>query len=303
MKKSRLAIVAVMVAALGAGAVYAVACDNAKTTAANASTKAAAGSCGAKGASAVTAQADHCPATGAKASGGECPHPTGKSTSVSAVTAAATPTGRVDAVMTGGAGCGTKATSAQTASASGCGTKSATSAVTASSKSADDCCAAGKGAMNTASKSGKVDAVAIGANCGSHGTAKTSGSMAHGCESCTDMVACDGEVRSAGATVQVVPLKNGVIYVYTSNQPGKAQAIQAAMAERNKRMDAMMAAGDKSALCGTCKEFRGAEKSGKMSREIVNVEGGVITMVTSSDPKMVEKIYAVAGVGNGAAKS
>ena len=40
--------------------------------------------------------------------------------------------------------------------------------------------------------------------------------------------------------------------------------------------------------------MRGAIASGKLTREVVNIEGGCLTLMTSSDPAMVAKIHAMA---------
>jgi len=123
------------------------------------------------------------------------------------------------------------------------------------------------------------------------------------CDACTDMAFCEGEVHALGATVQVVPLKNGVMYVYTAEGTSKVQAVQASMARRNDHMLRVFAAGDKVHLCSECKAIRGAVASGRLTRELVNIEGGCLTLMTSNDPTMVTKIYEMAGLkGQVAAK-
>ncbi|TMQ49751.1 MAG: hypothetical protein E6K72_12090 [Candidatus Eisenbacteria bacterium] len=110
------------------------------------------------------------------------------------------------------------------------------------------------------------------------------------------MAFCDGEVKSLGTTVQIVPLKNGVMYVYTAVDPNKVRAVQASMGRRNDRMLSILAAGDKAHLCPSCKAVRGAIASGKMNRELVNIEGGCLTLMTSTDPATLARIYSLAGV-------
>ena len=39
--------------------------------------------------------------------------------------------------------------------------------------------------------------------------------------------------------------------------------------------------------------------SGKLTREVVNIEGGSISLVTSNDPTMVAKLYTMAGLSPG----
>ena len=68
------------------------------------------------------------------------------------------------------------------------------------------------------------------------------------------------------------------------------------MARRNDHMQRVFAAGDKARLCSECKLMRGAVASGRLSRELVNGEGGCLTLMTSNDPTMVAKIYTMAGL-------
>jgi hypothetical protein len=110
------------------------------------------------------------------------------------------------------------------------------------------------------------------------------------------MAFCDGEVKSLGATVQIVPLKNGVMYVYTAADPKNVHAVQASMGRRNDRMAGILAAGEKAHLCNSCKSVRGAIASGKLNRELVNIEGGCLTLMTSNDAATVAKIYNLAGL-------
>ena len=102
-----------------------------------------------------------------------------------------------------------------------------------------------------------------------------------------------GELVSLGATVQTVPLKNGVMFVYTAEKPSSVTAVQATMARRNERMMALASEGEKARLCAECKSVRTAMASGKLTREVVNIEGGSLTLMTSDDPKIVAKIHAM----------
>jgi hypothetical protein len=42
--------------------------------------------------------------------------------------------------------------------------------------------------------------------------------------------------------------------------------------------------------------MRGAMASGKLNREVVNIEGGALALMTSSDPAMVAKIQSMLDV-------
>src|SRR6185503_10699684 len=127
--------------------------------------------------------------------------------------------------------------------------------------------------------------------CSGKGMTTAVATTAHGdCDACADMQMCAQELEAAGAHTQIVPLKNGVMFVYTADSPGQVRAVQAAMVRRGARIGQFVAAGDKAHLCNECKAIRGAMASGKLSREVVNIEGGSLTLMTSDDPRMVAKI-------------
>jgi hypothetical protein len=192
------------------------------------------------------------------------------------------------AAVAAGSSCSAKGTSAAVASnGASCGTKSARNAKTAVMASA-----------------GTVEAMPAGASCHGEGAAGATAKSAHGdCTACVDMANCEGELASVGAHMQVVPLKNGVMYVYTAEGASKVHAVQASLARRTERLVTLVSSGDKASLCGECKVMRGAMASGKLNREVVNIEGGCLTLMTSNDPAVVSKIHAMAGVGNASRKS
>lgn len=175
--------------------------------------------------------------------------------------------------------------SAVTASANGACASKASAAMAAGSS-----CSAHKGAAYDAMTTG-------GQACGGKGIGAMAGSTGHDCDACADMATCEGALKSAGSQFQVVPLKNGVMYVYTATDAKGVRAVQAAVARRNERVNALVNANG-AKLCPDCKTMRGAMASGKLTREIVNIEGGSISLVTSSDPTMVAKLYAMAGLSS-----
>jgi hypothetical protein len=146
-------------------------------------------------------------------------------------------------------------------------------------------------------RDGKVTAMAAGSgySCGGKGmTGATAHKTSHpDCDACAGLADCDGELKASGALTQVVKLKNGIMYVYTVQEPGKVRAIQSAVAQRYHRLQALQAAGDKAKLCPECKTMRGALASGKLSREMVTIEGGCMTLVTSSDRTIVNKLHSM----------
>ncbi|MEK7329194.1 MAG: hypothetical protein AAB113_00180 [Candidatus Eisenbacteria bacterium] len=194
----------------------------------------------------------------------------------------------------------TKAT-AVTASASGaCNMKGMkATAVTASASGACNmkgmkATAAATAAANGAGSTKGMGASAAAGQCNSHGMGAMAAMSAHDdCEACLDMSSCSDALDDAGAHRQAVRLKNGVMYVYTADSPGNVSAVQAAVARRGEHMAQLASAGDKARLCAECKSMRGAMASGKLTREVVNIEGGSLTLITSTDRAVVAKIHAM----------
>jgi hypothetical protein len=205
------------------------------------------------------------------------------------------------------ASCAAHASAAITASADHCAGKgvSATTAVSQSRgkvnavAASSDCCKSKSKGVSAAAAgancSNKVNASAAGGySCGGKGMTGAMSRSGHGdCDACADMTDCDGELKNTGALTQVVRLKNGVMFVYTAQDPSKVHAVQAAVTQRNDRLVAINAAGDKAKLCPECKTMRGAIASGKLSREMVTIEGGCLTIVTSSDRALVGKLHTM----------
>ena len=280
MKHSRLVFAASAVLALGTWASLTFACDD-KASAAAASSKSS--TCTAAAAAKCTPQMAAACKTMKAAGMQGCPH-AATSSGASASTcpyhsqgATATTARSLDAVTISATGGGASVEAVPIGSGARCSHGAATAASGSCSHGAATAAAAGK--------------------CMGHGMAKTADSYQHAdCDACADMAFCDGEVKSLGTTVQIVPLKNGVMYVYTAVDPNKVRAVQASMGRRNDRMLSILAAGDKAHLCPSCKAVRGAIASGKMNRELVNIEGGCLTLMTSTDPATLARIYSLAGV-------
>jgi hypothetical protein len=274
----RLSLPALALVVAGTWANQALACDKDKATATTATTAAHA-SCSAEMAAACTPEmAAACKAKGA--------------TKASAVTAAMTSSKAASMDC-----CASK--SAKTAVASRSTAKAGKSTMVVASSGA--CTGMMDAALTVAdghgscASTGKATAVVAGSGgqCSSKSSA-TATRMGHGeCDACADMVMCSGELETAGTRTQIVPLKNGVMFVYTAEEPGNVNAVQSAMARRSSRLSQIVTAGDRARLCGECKEMRGAIASGKMTREVINIEGGALTLMTSTDPLMVKKIRAM----------
>jgi len=184
---------------------------------------------------------------------------------------------------------GAKAASAKSASAT---------TVNASAASAHGACQAGASAAaastNSACSAKGTKVSASNGQCTGHGMAAMAANSIHAdCDACADMADCSGALDAAGAHRQAVRLKNGIMYVYTADSPRNVSAVQAAVAHRVDRMARLASATDKVHLCDECKAMRGAMASGKLSREVINIEGGSLTLVTSSDPTVVAKLHAM----------
>src|SRR5262245_51024736 len=175
------------------------------------------------------------------------------------------------------------------------------SATAASASAGDACCMGGKATAVAASSHGSCAAkgaktsATAGGTCNGHGMATMAANSSHAdCDACVDMADCSGALDAAGAHRQTVRLKNGIMYVYTADSPRSVSAVQAAVSRRVDRMARLSTSGDRAHLCDECKAMRGAMASGKLSREVVNIEGGSLTLITSSDPKVVAKLHAMA---------
>ena len=173
------------------------------------------------------------------------------------------------------------------------------------------CSAKGASAV-TASNTGAAKS----SNCGSHGasagydhcgmkTASTAvaglrctehqNGVAHDCSACEDWMQMDKDARAIGAHSQVVALKNGAMIVFTADTPAQVKQLQAMVAKRNERMTAAYSGASDAKLCDDCKQIRGAIASGKLNREVVNVERGVMALVTSNDHAVVQRIRNMTG--------
>jgi len=271
--KQRLLFVFVSAVVVAAGwAVWVAACDQDKQTsnhAASTTTAASMSSCAAHGAKATTADMSSCAAHGAKATTADIAACAGHG--AAATTAAFHECGMYGVSMTA---------VANAASNGGCPYEKSASMAAGSS------CAA-KGAKAT---------TASDATCRSDGMMTTADARMHpDCDACADMVTCSQQLTANGAQTQILPLKNGVMFVYTTDTPSHVRAVQAAMIRRTQRLIALASSGDKAKLCPECKTVRGAIASGKLNRETVNIEGGCLTLMTSTDPAMIAKLHGMAG--------
>jgi len=114
------------------------------------------------------------------------------------------------------------------------------------------------------------------------------------CAVCVDEASCENEVHAMGARSQVVPLKNGAMLVFTAESPENVRALRAAVARHNDKVVTVLSGGE-SGLCSDCKHLRGAMASGKLVREVVNVEHGCQVIITSSDRTIVQQIHEMTG--------
>jgi len=119
------------------------------------------------------------------------------------------------------------------------------------------------------------------------------GDGAQGCASCESWSICLDGLGDAGASTQVVPLKNGVMYVYTADTQAGIRAVQSAVAHHQERLRAL---GPAARLCPECRALHAAYVHGKLTHEVLNIEGGCIMITTSSDPAVITRILMDAGI-------
>jgi hypothetical protein len=137
-----------------------------------------------------------------------------------------------------------------------------------------------------------VRAGGLGMPAGGAGEASVVGS----CEACSAWEVCAMELESAGAGMQAMLLRNGVMSVYTSGSPDRMRVVRNALTRYQEHMLALTMTGDAVRLCPACRLMRGAAASGRLMREVIPIEGGGILLVTSPDPAVVEMLRAEAGV-------
>jgi hypothetical protein len=181
---------------------------------------------------------------------------------------------------------------AATAAAMGCSAKGASAVTASSTGKASGCAMHGTtaGYDHCGGKSAANTAFVAGLRCAEH-----QNGVAHDCTACEDWMQVDKDARTIGARAQVVALKNGAMIVYTADTPAQVKQLQAMVAKRNERMTAAYAGASDTKLCDDCKQLRGAIASGKLNREVVNVERGVMSLLTSNDRAVVQQIRAMTG--------
>lgn len=279
MKHLRLIAIAFALTACTAASI-AIACGD-KTANASASNKAGEDCCAMKGKTTATAASASNKSTGACTAemAASCTPEMKAACAAMKTTAASTKgKGKINATAASMDHCAGMKTSATTASMEHCaGMKNTATAANAS-------CSMKKNATT---------AMAAGAKCSSHGNASA---MAHGdCSACEDLAMCEEDVRATGARSKVVALKNGAMVVYTADSPENVRAVQTTVSRRNEQMLSAMKASTDGKLCNDCRSMRGAMASGKLHREVVNVESGCMTLITSNDRAIVQKIHAMTG--------
>jgi len=242
----------------------------------------------------------------------------GSTTTANAVVASAN--GQVQAAPADG-GCAAHATTAANGGCSAAAAAQCTGAMKAACQqnaavAAAMGCSAAKGASaTTASNTGTSKSGGCGArgatagydHCGMKTTAASTAvvaglrctehqnGVAHDCSACDDWMQMDKDARAIGARAQVVALKNGAMIVFTADTPAQVKQLQAMVAKRSEHMTAAYAGASDAKLCDDCKQLRGAIASGKLNREVVNVERGVMALVTSNDRSVVQRIRNMTG--------
>lgn len=121
-------------------------------------------------------------------------------------------------------------------------------------------------------------------------------SVVETCEACGAWEVCAMDLEGVGTVMQSVPLRNGVMSVYTTSSPAGIRVVREALTRYVEHMVALTMTGDAVRLCPTCRLLRGAAASGRIAREVIPVEGGGILLMTSPDPAVIAMLRAEAGV-------
>jgi len=121
-------------------------------------------------------------------------------------------------------------------------------------------------------------------------------SVVGACEACSAWEVCAMELEGAGAGMQAMPLRNGVMSVYTVSGPGAMRIIRNALTRYQEHMVALTMTGEAVRLCPACRLLRGAVASGRLTREVIPVEGGGMLLMTSPDPAVIAMLRAEAGI-------
>lgn len=193
------------------------------------------------------------------------------------------------AAASGASCCAGKSASASASGASCCA--GGASATAANAKGAAGKCTPEMQASCTPEMKAACGASGAGASCGMHGTS----AAAMECAVCAEGASCDEDMNAAGAHRQVVALKNGAMLVYTADAPEGVRALQASVARHNATVMAVLAGQRAGKLCSHCKPLRGAMASGKLVREVVNVQRGAQIVITSTDRATVQRIHDMTG--------
>ena len=144
-------------------------------------------------------------------------------------------------------------------------------------------------------RSGKARVVRAG-GLGLPATGSGENAVVEVCEACGAWEVCAMELEGAGAGMQTMPLRNGVMSVYTAGAPDGMRVVRNALTRYQEHMVALTMTGDAVRLCPHCRLMRGAAASGRLTREVIPVEGGGILLMTSPDPAVVQMLLAEAGV-------
>lgn len=133
---------------------------------------------------------------------------------------------------------------------------------------------------------------------GGLGLSATDGGTAvvEACEACGAWEVCAMDLESAGAGMQTMPLRNGVMSVYTAGTPDGVRVIRNALTRYVEHLVALTMTGDAVRLCPHCRLMRGAAASGRLAREVVPVEGGAMLLMTTPDPALMQLLRTEAGI-------
>ena len=122
-------------------------------------------------------------------------------------------------------------------------------------------------------------------------------SVVEACEACGAWEVCAMELEGAGAGMQVhAPAQRRHVASTPPARPRGMRVVRSALTRYQQHMLALTTTGDAVRLCPACRLMRGAAASGRLTREVIPVEGGGILLMTSPDPAVVAMLRAEAGI-------
>jgi hypothetical protein len=109
-----------------------------------------------------------------------------------------------------------------------------------------------------------------------------------GCDRCTVQASFAEKIRSLGATIELVELKNGVGVLYATEDPRNVARVQKAAEWAKQELQAIAEDPGNYQLCSYCKATIAVFS--KVDREVVRTGQGALFLMRSDDPEAVRAL-------------